>query len=65
MVSGYKPGGVFAACLACGEIQQWIMGKELLSVFSIILFINGKVNVSLTGKGLVFLVAVIAFPGMD
>ena len=41
------------------------MGKELLSVFSIILFINGKVNVSLTGKGSVFLVAVIAFPGMD
>ena len=65
MVSGYNPSGVFAACLACGEIPQWIMGKELLCVFSIVLFINGKVYVSLTGRGSMFIVAVVAFPGID
>ena len=65
MVSGYNPSGVFAACLARGEIPQWIMGKELLSVFSIVLFINGKVYVSLTGRGSMFIVAVVAFPGID
>ena len=64
MVGGHNPSGVFAACLACGEIPQWIMGKELLGVFSIVLFINGEVYVSLTDKGLTFIVAVVAFPGI-
>ena len=65
MVGGHNPSCVFAAYLACWEIPQWIMGKELLCVFSIVLFINGKVYMSITGRGSMFIVAVVAFPGID
>ena len=45
--NGNEFTGVFATCLACGWLQQWVVSQELLSVLSITLIIDGEVYVAL------------------